>query len=106
MVFDLDMIKKVYAKYPERIAAARQLLNKPLTLSEKILYTHLWEGNASAVYKRGASYVDFAPETSTALQLATTRALQGNPLLGSSQQEINKVLSGDYVLYTLPNNVA
>ena len=43
------------------------------------------------------TYVDFAPETETALQLASARALQGNPLLGSSQQEINKVLSGDYL---------
>jgi hypothetical protein len=39
MIFDLDMIKAVYAKYPERIAAARKLLNHPLTLSEKILYS-------------------------------------------------------------------
>ena len=45
MVFDLDMIKAVYAKYPERLAAARKVLNKPLTLSEKILYTHLSEGD-------------------------------------------------------------
>ena len=43
MVFDLDMIKAVYAKYPERIAAARKVVGKPLTLSEKILYAHLWD---------------------------------------------------------------
>ena len=43
------------------------------------------------------TFVDFAPETETALQLASARALQGNPLLGSSQQEINRVLSGDYL---------
>ena len=43
------------------------------------------------------TYVDFSPETSTALQLASARAVQGNPLLGSSQAEINKVLSGDYL---------
>ena len=47
MTFDIDMIKKVYERYPERIAAARQITGKPLTLSEKILYTHLWEGNAT-----------------------------------------------------------
>ena len=43
MVFDLEMIKAVYARYPERVAAARKLVNKPLTLSEKILYAHLWD---------------------------------------------------------------
>ena len=37
MAFDIDMIKEVYSRYPERIAAARKIVNKPLTLSEKIL---------------------------------------------------------------------
>ena len=62
MVFDIEMIKEVYARYPERIAAARQTVGKPLTLAEKILYAHLWEGNASAAHQRGKSYVDFAPD--------------------------------------------
>src|SRR5690606_25224950 len=62
MAFDIDMIKKVYAQYGERIAAARKVVNRPLTLTEKILYTHLWDGNAAQAYERGASYVDFAPD--------------------------------------------
>ena len=62
MVFDIEMIKEVYARYPERIAAARQIVGKPLTLAEKILYAHLWEGNASTAHQRGKSYVDFAPD--------------------------------------------
>ena len=41
MVFDLEMIKKLYELYPQKVEAARTLLKKPLTLSEKILYTHL-----------------------------------------------------------------
>ena len=41
MTFDINMIKKVYERYPERIAAARQVVQKPLTLAEKILYAHL-----------------------------------------------------------------
>jgi aconitate hydratase len=41
MTFDIDMIKKVYERYPERIAAARQIVGKPLTLSEKILHPPL-----------------------------------------------------------------
>ncbi|MGB1729354.1 MAG: aconitate hydratase [Crocinitomicaceae bacterium] len=62
MVFDIEMIKEVYARYPERIAAARAAVAKPLTLAEKILYAHLWEGNASTAHQRGKSYVDFAPD--------------------------------------------
>src|SRR5690554_2305307 len=62
MAFDIDMIKAVYERYPERIAAARKAVNKPLTLSEKILYTHLWDGAATQEFSRGGSYVDFAPD--------------------------------------------
>lgn len=72
MAFDIEMIKAVYAKYPERVAAARKVVGKPLTLAEKILYTHLWEGNASQAYERGNSYVDFAPDR-VAMQDATAQ---------------------------------
>lgn len=72
MVFDIDMIKKVYERYPSRIAAARKILNKPLTLSEKILYAHLWDGEASEAFQRGKSYVDFAPDR-VAMQDATAQ---------------------------------
>jgi aconitate hydratase len=72
MVFDLEMIKAVYERYPERVAAARKLVNKPLTLSEKILYAHLWDGNATEAYERGNSYVDFAPDR-VAMQDATAQ---------------------------------
>ncbi len=72
MVFDIDMIKEVYAKYPERIVAARAVVGKPLTLSEKILYTHLWDGKATTAHERGNSYVDFAPDR-VAMQDATAQ---------------------------------
>ncbi len=72
MVFDLDMIKKVYASFPERVEAARKVVGKPLTLAEKILYTHLWEGNANEAFERGNSYVDFAPDR-VAMQDATAQ---------------------------------
>ncbi|WP_396596780.1 aconitate hydratase [Dokdonia sp. R86516] len=62
MAFDIDMIKKVYANMSERVDAARDLVGKPLTLSEKILYSHLWEGKASKAFTRGKDYVDFAPD--------------------------------------------
>ncbi|NGF55763.1 aconitate hydratase [Parapedobacter sp. SGR-10] len=72
MAFDLDMIKKVYSQYEERITAARRVVHKPLTLSEKILYAHLWDGNATEAYERGKSYVDFAPDR-VAMQDATAQ---------------------------------
>ena len=72
MAFDIDMIKAVYERYPERVAAARKIVNKPLTLAEKILYTHLWEGEPKTAYTRGKSYVDFAPDR-VAMQDATAQ---------------------------------
>lgn len=72
MVFDLDMIKEVYDRYPERIAAARKAVNRPLTLTEKILYAHLFDGNAQSAFERGVSYVDFAPDR-VAMQDATAQ---------------------------------
>ncbi|WP_299399592.1 aconitate hydratase [uncultured Gelidibacter sp.] len=62
MAFDIDMIKKVYKTMPERVDKARQIVGKPLTLSEKILYTHLWDGEPTKAFTRGKDYVDFAPD--------------------------------------------
>ena len=72
MAFDIEMIEKVYARYAERIAAARKVVGRPLTLAEKILYGHLWEGGASKAYARGKDYVDFAPDR-VAMQDATAQ---------------------------------
>ncbi|MGG7664921.1 aconitate hydratase [Dyadobacter sp. BHUBP1] len=72
MAFDLDMIKGVYARMEERVNAARKVVGRPLTLSEKILYSHLWEGTATQSYERGKSYVDFAPDR-VAMQDATAQ---------------------------------
>ncbi len=62
MAYDIDMIKAVYSQFPSRVDKARELMGKPLTLSEKILYTHLWEGMPEHIFGRGADYVDFAPD--------------------------------------------
>jgi aconitate hydratase len=86
MVFDLDRIQALYAKIPSRIDAARKALNRPLTLSEKILYTHLWESQNVEDFKRGASYVDFAPDR-VAMQDATAQMA----LLQFMQAQRNKV---------------
>ena len=62
MAFDIDMIKKVYDNMASRVDAAREIVKRPLTLTEKILYTHLWEGKAKQSYSREIDYVDFAPD--------------------------------------------
>ena len=61
-MFDLNMIKSVYASMNDRVNAARALLARPLTLTEKILYSHLSIGSPSKEYIRGNSYVDFSPD--------------------------------------------
>jgi aconitate hydratase len=72
MVFDLDMIKEVYSKMPARIEAARKELGRPLTLTEKILYSHLHADTKLEAFGRGKSYVDFAPDR-VAMQDATAQ---------------------------------
>ncbi len=72
MAFDIEMIKKVYQGFEGRLTAARELTGNPLTLAEKILYTHLWEKEASQAYERGKDYVDFAPDR-VAMQDATAQ---------------------------------
>lgn len=98
MTFDIDMIKKVYERYPERIAAARQVVGKPLTLAEKILYAHLWEGNATQAYERGNSYVDFAPDR-VAMQDATAQmALLQFMQAGKSKVAVPSTAHADHLI--------
>ena len=72
MAFDINVIKEVYRQMPGRIEKARQLVGRPLTLSEKILYSHLWDDISNKAYERGKDYVDFAPDR-IALQDATAQ---------------------------------
>lgn len=72
MAFDLDMIKKVYQNFESRVEAARKVVGKPLTLTEKILYAHLWDEKTDKAFQRGHDYVDFAPDR-VAMQDATAQ---------------------------------
>lgn len=72
MVFDLDMIKRVYAALPAKIEAARKLAGRPLTLTEKILYSHLVDALPAKPFERGKDYVDFNPDR-VAMQDATAQ---------------------------------
>ena len=72
MAFDIEMIKEVYKNLPAKVEAARKLVGKPLTLSEKILYSHLHAEQKPAAFERGKSYVDFTPDR-VAMQDATAQ---------------------------------
>lgn len=86
MAFDIDMIKKVYETIVERVDKAREITGKPLTLSEKILYSHLWDGTADKAFVRGKDYVDFAPD-----RIACQDATAQMALLQFMQAGKNKV---------------
>jgi aconitate hydratase len=72
MVFDLEMIKRLYSTLPAKVEAARKLTGRPLTLTEKILYAHLTEALPNTAYGRGKDYVDFNPDR-VAMQDATAQ---------------------------------
>lgn len=71
MAFDLDLVQKVYNELPEKVAAARKLVGRPLTQAEKILYSHTYEA-PTRTYERGRDYVNFAPDR-VAMQDATAQ---------------------------------
>ncbi|AHM63452.1 aconitate hydratase [Flammeovirgaceae bacterium 311] len=72
MAFDIDMIKAVYGQMGDRISKARKIVGRPLTLAEKILYSHLYQGDPTEAFGRGKSYVEFAPDR-VAMQDATAQ---------------------------------
>jgi aconitate hydratase len=86
MAFDINMIKEVYSKIEQRVNKAREITDKPLTLTEKILYSHLWDVNANKTYSRGNDYVDFAPD-----RIACQDATAQMALLQFMQAGKNKV---------------
>ncbi len=72
MLFDLELVKKVYSSLPERVEKTRKLLGRDLTLSDKILYSHLWDLLPSQPFRRGIDYVNFGPDR-VAMQDATAQ---------------------------------
>ncbi|MCD4696743.1 MAG: aconitate hydratase [Bacteroidales bacterium] len=98
MAFDIEMIKGVYANMADRIGAARKLVGKPMTLAEKILYSHLDEGIASKVYERGNSYVDFRPDR-VAMQDATAQmALLQFMQAGKNKVAVPSTVHADHLI--------
>ncbi len=72
MAFDIDMIKKVYETIPKRVEKAKKVLGRPMTYTEKILYSHLWQGDPDRAFKRADDYVDFKVDR-VAMQDATAQ---------------------------------
>ncbi len=97
-VFDIDMIRKVYAQFPQRIEAARKVVGRPLTLSEKILYAHLWEGEASQAFERGKSYVDFAPDRVTMQDATAQMALLQFMQAGKKKVAVPSTVHCDHLI--------
>jgi len=98
MAFDIEMIKGHYERMPARIEAAKKLLGRPLTLTEKILYSHLDGGEAKEVYKRGESYVDFRPDR-VAMQDATAQmALLQFMQAGKSKVAVPSTAHADHLI--------
>ncbi|MDJ1483020.1 aconitate hydratase [Cytophagaceae bacterium DM2B3-1] len=98
MAFDIEMIKGVYARMGERISAARQAVGRPLTLAEKILYGHLFEGKPTKPYERGKDYVDFAPDR-VAMQDATAQmALLQFMQAGRAQVAVPSTVHCDHLI--------
>jgi len=98
MIFDIEVIKHLYSNLDERINKAKQLINKPLSLTEKILYSHLKEINIEKPFERGTSYVDFMPDR-VAMQDATAQmALLQFMQAGKAKVEVPSTVHCDHLV--------
>lgn len=98
MAFDIDMIKKVYSTMAERVDAARKIVGKPLTLSEKILYAHLWDGTPTKAFVRGKDYVDFAPDRIACQDATAQMALLQFMQAGKSKVAVPTTVHCDHLI--------
>ena len=98
MAFDIDMIKGVYARMKEHVDVARDIIGKPLTLSEKILYNHLWNGNATTAFERGKDYVDFAPDRIACQDATAQMALLQFMQAGKSKVAVPTTVHCDHLI--------
>jgi len=98
MAFDIEMIKKVYGRMGARVEAARNLTGRPLTLSEKILYSHLWDGIPSTVFKRGVDYVDFTPDRVACQDATAQMALLQFMHAGKSKVAVPTTVHCDHLI--------
>ena len=97
-VFDLDLIKKTYQNLDSKVTAARKVVGNPLTLSEKILYSHLWDGDANSVFTRGKDYVDFAPDRIACQDATAQMALLQFMQAGKSKVAVPTTVHCDHLI--------
>ncbi|MEA3497049.1 MAG: aconitate hydratase [Bacteroidota bacterium] len=98
MLFDLNIIKKTYAQFPKKVKQAKKLLNKPLTLTEKILYTHLHSNFPPTPFERGKDYVNFSPDR-VAMQDATAQmALLQFMMAGKEKVAVPSTVHCDHLI--------
>jgi len=98
MAFDIEMIKKVYENMTTRVDKAREIVGRPLTLTEKILYNHLWEGNPSHAFLRGKDYVDFAPDRVACQDATAQMALLQFMHAGKSKVAVPTTVHCDHLI--------
>ena len=98
MAFDIEMIKKVYDRMPERVDKARSIVGRPLTLAEKILYAHLWEGTPTQAFARGKDYVDFAPDRIACQDATAQMALLQFMHAGKSKVAVPTTVHCDHLI--------
>ena len=98
MAFDIEMIKKVYSRMPERVDQARKLLGRPLTLTEKILYAHLWDALPATAFVRGKDYVDFAPDRIACQDATAQMALLQFMHAGKSKVAVPTTVHCDHLI--------
>ncbi|MCO5249853.1 MAG: aconitate hydratase [Candidatus Kapabacteria bacterium] len=106
MIFDLNMIKAVYADLDSKISKAKAALGRPLTLTEKILYSHLDKNQELKDFGRGNDYVDFNPDR-VAMQDATAQmALMQFMQAGMPQVAVPSTVHCDHLILAKNGAVA
>ncbi|MGB5497917.1 MAG: aconitate hydratase [Maribacter sp.] len=106
MAFDIEMIKSVYAKMASRVDKAREIVGKPLTLSEKILYSHLWDGTPAKAFVRGKDYVDFAPDRIACQDATAQMALLQFMQAGKAKVAVPTTVHCDHLIQAKSGAVA
>jgi aconitate hydratase A / 2-methylisocitrate dehydratase len=98
MAFDINMIKAHYESLPEKIAQAKATLQRPMTLSEKILYSHLHDDSPLQNFSRGNDYVFFSPDR-VAMQDATAQmALLQFMMAGKDKVAVPSTVHCDHLI--------
>lgn len=98
MLFDLDLIKSVYANLPKKVDGARTLLGRPLTLTAKILYAHIDGALSRMPFERGNSYVDFNPDRVTMQDATAQMALLQFMSAGKSKVAVPSTVHCDHLI--------